>query len=169
MEKELQSMYPLVIGAQEPVLRAVAKPITTINKEIRTLAKHMLELMWLYDGVWLAAPQIGKSLRLFAYTQRDTTKKKWDLLEEGVMINPKLVFCAEESVLDKEGCLSLPGIEWDVARSTVVTMAYTDIRGKQQVKKAVGYNARILLHELDHLNGVLFVDKAVKIREKARE
>lgn len=51
MEKDLKNMYPLIIGAQEPVLRAVAKPITTINKEIRTLAKHMLELMWLYDGV----------------------------------------------------------------------------------------------------------------------
>ena len=168
MEKILMHKYPLVIGAQEPVLRALAVPIRTLNTEIRSLAFDLIELMRLYDGVGLAAPQIGKSLRMFAYTQWDTSKKKRELLEEGIMINPKLVHSSQELCTEKEWCLSLPGIEWDVERSVYITIAYMDIRGKQQIKKATWYNARILLHELDHLDGILFIDKAKKIVEKKK-
>jgi len=166
MENKLENMYPLVIGAQESVLRMVAKPIPVMSKEIRRLALDLIELMRLYDGVWLAAPQIWKSIRLFVYTQRDTTKKKWDIVEEGVMINPRLVSSSNETSIEKEWCLSLPGIEGEVERPVTITMTYMDARGKQQVKKATWYNARILLHELDHLDGVLFIDKIVKDWDK---
>lgn len=166
MEKNLKEMYPLVMGADNELLRRSAQPVVLIDKQIRALARDMVELMWLYDGVWLAAPQIGHSLRIFAYTQRDTSKKKRALLEEGVMINPKLVHVVSETSVDKEGCLSLPGVQGEVARPISVTMSYMDLSGKQQIKKATGYNARILLHELDHLDGVLFIDKATRLREK---
>jgi peptide deformylase len=102
MEKQLLSKYPLVIGAQETVLRTVASPIRTLNADIRSLAFDLIELMRLYDGVGLAAPQIGKSIRMFAYTQWDTSKNKRELLEEGVMINPKLVHSSQETCVEKE-------------------------------------------------------------------
>jgi peptide deformylase len=139
-----------------------------VSKEIRLLAADLIELMREYDGVWLAAPQIGRSIRMFAYTQRETTKKKRDLLEEWVMINPKIVHSSQETNLEKEWCLSLPGIEGEVERATTITIAYIDTRWKQQIKKATWYNARILLHELDHLDGVLFIDKAKNVREKKK-
>lgn len=166
MDKDISIMYPLVVGAQEKVLRALAQPIRTLDKEMRVLAKNLVELMWIYDGVGLAAPQIGKSIRMFAYTQWDVTKKHWELLEEWVMINPKVISSSQEMCVEKEWCLSLPGIEGEVERPVFITITYMDIRGRQQVKKATWYNARILLHELDHLDGVLFIDKAVKVREK---
>lgn len=164
-DKYLLEKYPLVIWASTPVLRKKAVPIWKIDYKIRVLAHDLLELMRLYDGVWLAAPQINHSLRMFAYTQRDTSKKKRALLEEWVMINPKIVAIDKEFISEKEWCLSLPWIEWDVLRSIAVTMHYLDTKGKEHIKKATGYNARILLHELDHLDGVLFIDKAEKVYE----
>lgn len=169
MRKELIDIYPLVIGAQEDVLRAIASPIRIFDKALRFLAKDLLSLMWQYDGVGLAAPQIGKSIRMFAYTQRDTNKKNRKLLEEGVMINPKLIHMSEENCIENEWCLSLPGIEWEVERAIQVIFWYMDTQGKQQVKKASGYNARILLHELDHLDGILFIDRASKVRKKGKK
>lgn len=164
-DKYLLEKYPLIIWASTPVLRKKAAVIGKIDQKIRLLAHDLLELMRLYDWVWLAAPQINHSLRLFAYTQWDTTKKKRSLLEEWVMINPKIVALDKELVTDKEWCLSLPWIEWDVLRPIAVTIHYLDIKWKQHIKKATGYNARILLHELDHLDGVLFIDKAEKVYE----
>lgn len=164
----LKKDFPLIVGAQTEVLRKRASEIVSITKDIRDLAFVLLELMWAYDGVGLAAPQIWQSLRMFAYTQRDTTKKERELLEEGVMINPKIVHFWSEQVVDKEGCLSLPWIEWEVPRSKAITIAYTNLKGKQIVKKATWYNARILQHEFDHLDGVLYIDRAVRVWEKKK-
>jgi peptide deformylase len=168
MEKRLSKIYPLVIGADAPVLRTLAKAVV-LTSEMRRLALDLIELMWEYDGVGLAAPQIGQSLRMFAYTQRDVSTKKRELLEEGVMINPRLVASSHDMIEETEWCLSLPGIEGEVERSLTITITYTDIRGKQHVKKATGFNARILLHELDHLDGILFIDKATKIVHKTHK
>ncbi len=164
-DKYLLEKYPLIIWASTPVLRKKAHIVEKINYQIRLLAHDLLELMRLYDWVWLAAPQINHSLRMFAYTQWDTTKKKRSLLEEWVMINPKIISLDKELVTGKEWCLSLPWIEWEVLRSIAVTIHYVDIKWKEHIKKATGYNARILLHEFDHLDGVLFIDKAEKVYE----
>lgn len=153
--------FPLEEGENNPILRTTCQVVKTINTEIRTFAHDLLELMRLYKGVGLAAPQVGKSLRMAAVTQRDTTKKEWELLEEWVIINPIVVAIADEQLVDTEACLSLPGIQGPVARPASITIKYTGIDGKQHFHKATGYNARIILHEIDHLDGVLFIDKLV--------
>lgn len=157
-----QTKYPLVVGANDPCLRAIAQPVWQLTKEVLIFGKDLKELMWTYDGVGLAAPQVGKSVRMFAFSQRDTSKKKRKLLHEWVMINPEIIALSDELCVEEEGCLSLPGVKGDVARPTRVVMKYTDLDKKIKSIKSYGYNARILLHELDHLNGILFIDKTEK-------
>ncbi len=160
-DAELISQYPLEIGENNPILRWKCQEIKTITKEVRDFAHDLLELMRLYKGVGLAAPQVGKPLRMAAITQWDMSKKEWELEKERVAINPVIVSQGGEPLVDTEACLSLPGIQWPVARSATITLKYTGIDGKQYFHKASGYNARIILHELDHLDGVLFIDKLV--------
>lgn len=118
-----------------------------------------------YDGVWLAAPQINQNMRIAAITQRDTTYKNedWDiqrkLLDEFVIINPKILVASPEESVEQEACLSLPKIKGDVSRSDSITIEYLWVDGKQHVHKATWFNARVILHEMDHLDGVLFIDK----------
>lgn len=168
-QKMLMSKYPLMIWAQTSVLRKKTLPLKTVTKSVRDFALDLIELMWMYHGVGLAAPQVNQSIRMFAYTQRDTSQKEWELWEEWVMINPKIVHYSSAQEIDKEWCLSLPGLEWEVARAKEITISYTDIKGRQLIKKVTWYNARILQHELDHLDGVLYIDKATKVWEKKWE
>jgi peptide deformylase len=94
-----------------------------------------------------------------AITQWDMSKKKRELLEEVIMINPEVISKGEKTEIEEEGCLSLPGITGDVSRPTQITIKYQTIDGKQHIRKISGYNARIVQHEIDHLDGVLFIDK----------
>lgn len=158
----LKKQYPLQQWANLPVLRTVCTPVKNITKEIRTFARDLLELMRAYDGVGLAAPQLGKAWRIVAFTQRDTSKKERELIREDVMINPVLLAVSTEMEKDKEWCLSLPGIEWEVRRPSSITVKYLTPAGKEVILKAKGYNARIIQHELDHLDGILFIDKLEK-------
>lgn len=155
----LKHLYPLQVGAANPLLRTVCAPVETITDEIKVLADALIELMRYHKGVGLAAPQVGQTIRMAAITQWDMSQEQWELLVETVIINPKILWQAENIAVDAEWCLSLPGEEWRVARPTSVTIEYTDIFGKTQILKANGYNARIILHEMDHLDGVLFIDK----------
>lgn len=155
----LSEKYPLVTGSSHPLLRSKATPVSHISSTIVYFGRDLLALMWEYEWVWLAAPQIGKSLRMCAFTQRDMSKKNRKLLQEWVMVNPLIVSMSTENIVDVEGCLSLPWITWKVARPARVTVCYQDLSWKKQIIKATGYNARILLHEIDHLDGVLFIDK----------
>lgn len=156
---QLMDTYPLQQWSHNSILRAVCSPITTITKDMRTFGKDLIELMRAYDGVGLAAPQVGKARRIAAFTQRDTSKKDRELVTEDVMINPVILSASKELLDDKEGCLSLPGIEGIVSRPKQITLKYLNLQGKDVVMKASWYNARIILHEIDHLDGVLFVDK----------
>jgi len=155
----LMDHYPLQQWAHNPTLRSVCTPVWPITKELRQFGKDLLALMWAYDGVWLAAPQVGKTIRMAAVTQRDTSRKERELTLEDVMINPVVLSSSDTHVRDKEWCLSLPGIEWEVERSKQITVKYTNLQGKDIIKKISGYNARIILHEIDHLDWVLFIDK----------
>lgn len=155
----LKKYYPLEYGSNNHILRTVSSPIAIITPAIASFAKDLLELMWIYDGVWLAAPQVGKNIRMFAYSQRDYTKKKTKFLSEWIMINPEIIASSDVFLSDTEACLSLPGEKWNVKRPEWVVMKYSDVRWQKKVLKAEWYNARILLHELDHLDAVLFIDK----------
>lgn len=151
--------YVLQTWKDNPILRSVARPIEKVSKEIKTLGFDLLDLMRDFDGVGLAAPQIGLSIRMIATTQ---WKKKWkeiDLLDEQIMINPVILSKSEKMIIEEEACLSLPGMKGEVLRHEEIKVSYTDITGKQQIKKFKWFDSVIIQHEVDHLDGILFIDK----------
>lgn len=157
----LKEQYPLQFGVDNPVLRSVCDEVETITSEIQALYTALWELVWEYDGVGLAAPQVGKTVRMAAITQRDTSKKKRKLTKEFVMINPVIIGQSEQESVWEEWCLSLPWQTGKLFRPNEITVKYMDNKGKHHVHHARGFNARVLFHEIDHLDGVLYVDKLV--------
>lgn len=150
------------------ILRKHCEPITEITDEIRRLANDMIETMDKNDGVGLAAPQVGRSIRLFVLRNYIYTEEgSWKLTEPKVYINPKLSNPGEHFVTDAEGCLSFPGLRLHVNRPDKITVEAIDLEGHTFVEEIEGYNARVRMHENDHINGVLFVDRVdVNTRKK---
>ena len=141
-----------IVKYGDPVLRKKAKEITEITDEIKQLAQDMLDTMYSAHGVGLAAPQIGISLRLCVV----------DVMPEGknvqyILINPEVVEGSDIVELE-EGCLSFPKIYEQVKRYNKVTVKYTDINGKEKQVTAEGFLAKAFQHEIDHLNGKVFID-----------
>ena len=163
----LQKKYPLVTWEDQEILRIVCAEVKKISPEIRQFADDILELMREYKGVWLAAPQIGQDYRMAAITQRDTEhvnkswESEWKLLDEFVIINPTILSQSDYKTIESEACLSLPWVKGDVTRPDSITIQYLWIDSKTHIHKATGFNARVILHEMDHLDGVLFIDKLV--------
>jgi peptide deformylase len=143
-----------------PVLRKHCEPITEVTDEIRKLARDMIETMDKSDGIGLAAPQVGHSIRMFVLRNYIFTEEgHWTLSEPKVYINPKLSSPGEQLLYDIEGCLSIPGLRLHVTRPDKITVEAMDLDGKIFVEELEGYNARVRMHENDHINGVLFVDR----------
>lgn len=147
----------IVTGADAAVLRTKAEPIPQVTKAIRKLAKEMEVAMNGADGVGIAGPQVGENKRIFLAT----LNAKTDDARLQVFINPDITYYSEETNIDEEGCLSLPDQFGKVARSNEVIIEFTDLSGQQQTLKLSGFDARVVQHEFDHLNGVLFIDKLV--------
>lgn len=139
----------------DPVLRKKAQRVKKIDAGIVTLLEDMAETMEHYKGVGLAAPQVGHSLALVVVRPGED----FPVFE---FINPEILSCSGE-VTDLEGCLSCPGTYGQVTRCTEVRLKYQNRRGETKYLDAAGYFARILQHELDHLAGILFVDKATDL------
>jgi peptide deformylase len=133
------------------VLRSVADEIRVVDTEIRDLIREMGDLMYAARGVGLAAPQIGKSIRLLVYDAGDGLK---------ALINPKLSKLRGEQFEPEEGCLSIPGLRGVVRRASEVTVQAIDGEGRPVKFRATDFEARVIQHENDHLNGVLFIDLA---------
>lgn len=148
-----------IMIAGDPVLRDVAKPVERIDKKLQRLLKDMAETMYAADGVGLAAPQVGVSKRVVVIDVGD------GLYE---LINPVIVK-KEGSVLGSEGCLSVPDYEGEVERAEFVECEFTDKTGQRMLLSASGLLAVCIQHELDHLDGVLFIDKAKTISPKVKE
>ncbi len=162
-----------VVKYGEPILRQKTQPITEINDDVRKLAEDMLETMYSSRGVGLAAPQIGLSLQICVI----------DVLPDGknrpvVLINPKIV-SGENKIEQEEGCLSFPKIYEKVKRFDKVKVEYTDINGEIKTIEAQGFFAKACQHEIDHLNGKVFIDylpdwkrklveKEIRRRKKAK-
>ncbi|MBQ5758822.1 MAG: peptide deformylase [Schwartzia sp.] len=148
-----------VVKAGNPVLKQVAKPIKKIDSRLRHLMDDMAETMYKCDGVGLAAPQVGQSIRLVVID-----------VGEGIieMINPVITH-REGKVTDSEGCLSVPGIFGDVERAERVTVEYTTRFNKRRTLKADGLLARCIQHECDHLEGTLFINIATSLRQESPE
>jgi len=135
----------------DPVLREECEPVEELDDELRALAEDLLETMYDAEGVGLAAPQVGVPVRMFAYDVREPERPS------GVIVNPRV----EETggvQTDEEGCLSIPGISARVERPEWLVMTGRDPEGNEVRIEADGLLARCLLHENDHLDGVLFLD-----------
>lgn len=145
-EKAELTLYP------NPVLRQNCAPVKTFDESVRQLAKRMFEVMYEHKGVGLAAPQIGVSLRVYVV---NTTGEP---AGEHVLINPE-VLETSGSQTDGEGCLSFPGVNIKVVRPNFARMKAQDVEGNWREFEGRDLLARCYLHELDHLNGVLLIDK----------
>ena len=137
----------------EEVLRKKSVPIKDeeINDELRALAEEMFETMENANGVGLACPQIGKNIRMFVAEADDDVKR--------VFINPQIIATSDDSVPYEEGCLSVPQVYENIMRPSKVTVQAQDQNGKKFTLEAEGLLARIIQHENDHLEGVIFIDR----------
>ena len=142
----------------DPVLRTKADPVTTFDKELRRLVKDLTDTMLDAPGAGLAAPQLGVSLRVFTYDVDDVV---------GHLINPVLDFPSEEEQDGPEGCLSLPGLEFDTRRRQRVIAQGQNMYGDPVVIEGSAVLARCIQHETDHLDGVLFIDRLDPETKKA--
>ena len=138
----------------EEVLRKKAEPVPEVNDENRKLADDMLETMIDANGVGLAGPQVGKSLRLFVAMSDDDVKR--------VFINPQIIKTSEELCDYEEGCLSIPQVYENIQRPARVTVQAINENGKPFTLEAEGLLARIIQHEYDHLDGILYIDRGDK-------
>ncbi len=146
-------MLIIATGSKNKILRAKSEPVKEITPEILDLIKAMKEtLAKAENGVGLAAPQVGKNIRLFVIAPA-TAKDN-----HTVFINPEITQVSKKNVVEEEGCLSLPGDWRELARADKVTIKAMDENGKKFKIRVKGLLARLMLHEVDHLNGVLFVD-----------
>ena len=146
--------------AGDPVLKKICEPVKKIDKRLRNLLDNMAETMYASDGVGLAAPQVGELIRAVVI---DVDKKvRYD------MINP-VITNREGLVIDNEGCLSCPDLFGDVERAEKVRVEYTNRFGKRKTLEADGLLARCIQHELDHLDGKLFIDVAKNITKGRKQ
>lgn len=143
-----------IVKKDDSILREKAKPVREVNANILKLLDNMKDTMYAANGVGLAAPQIGISKRVIVVDAED------DLLE---LINPEIIF-AEGEQEDTEGCLSVPGFVGEVIRAYKVKVKAQDRSGKEIVLTREALTARALQHEIDHLNGILFIDRAKNIK-----
>jgi len=177
----MTELYTVILHPA-PVLKQVANPIGNINADIKAQAENMLHTMYETKGIGLAANQVSILNRMFVM---DVDPNIWTYTNEGanvleiesayrdgqestpnplVMINPEIVKSSEQKSVYLEGCLSLPQQYGDVERPAHVTVEYIDVDGNKQVMEASGLESHCIQHELDHLNGVLFIDYLSRLK-----
>ena len=148
------AIRPILIHP-DPRLKTVTDPVADIDDELRRLADDMLETMYDAPGSGLAAPQVGVLRRLFVM---DCAKKQDTPPQPMVMVNPEIVAASDETKVFEEGCLSIPEIYYDVERPAEVTMRWLGLDGEEHERSFGGFPAVCVQHELDHLNGRLYID-----------
>lgn len=144
-----------ILKVGDPILRQTALPVTKFDAALKQLAQDMLATMYINQGVGLAAPQIGLGFQMVVIG----CEKR-----ELVLINPQIIKCSGET-LQTEGCLSVPEAYGYVRRYDKITVEAYDVFGKKKTYKEAGFFARVVQHELDHLDGVLFIDKVLLTEE----
>ena len=157
------AILPLII-APDPILKTVSKLVTTIDDSIRAFVMDMFDTMYYQKGVGLAAVQVGvlKRILIADVTWRDDVGTTG---EQFVLINPEIINDSEELHIYKEGCLSFPDQFADVERPKSVRVRYLDLQGKQQEQSFEGLLATCIQHEIDHLNGIVFVDHISPVKK----
>lgn len=160
----------LVRKYDDPVLRKQALSIDAITPEIEKLGRDMIETMILHKGVGLAGPQVGVMLRIFVIQdERVNEMGEWIVSEPEVIINPVLSKPSHEKEVMEEGCLSLPGLHVYVVRPKTIHIRYQNIKGEWIEEAVTDFRARVMMHENDHLNGVLTIDRMDKKERKKIE
>jgi len=152
----------LITDKDNKFLRSQAEPVEKITPEIRELIRKMKKIMKTNNGVGLAAPQIGVNKQIFV------AELLYEGEEDGIFyaaVNPKITNVSKEKEKLEEGCLSLPKLYGEVPRAKKIQVEYLNEMGKKKRLKASGLLARIFQHEIDHLNGGLFIDKAKEIKK----
>ena len=144
------------------ILRRPAQRVRTFDNRLHQVLENMVETMREGRGVGLAAPQVGLDQRIFVIEYPEDTERPEETMQRYEMINPEIVK-AKGSEIAQEGCLSLPGLAADVDRATYVLVKAQDRHGKSQRIKAYDWLARIFQHEIDHLGGVLMIDRAEQV------
>lgn len=137
----------------DPVLRQKALPVKSIDRRVKRLAKYMEDAMNEADGIGLAAPQVGVSERIIIVKIKSPI----------VLINPVITYMEGEEI-GEEGCLSIPNVVGDVSRATRVIVKGLDLNGQEIEIEAKNLSARAFQHEIDHLDGILFIDRAISVR-----
>jgi peptide deformylase len=156
VEKKKVKISPLTIHKLgDRVLRQPAKRVSKIDDDLRRLVRDMLVTMYSQDGIGLAAPQVGINKQLLVIDCEPDNPKAPQL----VLVNPTIQSFGPTLCSDQEGCLSIPGVYLDVKRPEEVVVAYKDENGRPKTLKANDLLARVIQHEMDHLNGVMFVDR----------
>lgn len=147
----------------DPMLRKVAEPVAAVDDRVRALAEDMLETMYDAPGIGLAAPQVGVLERIVVC---DVPEEEGAPPRPMVLVNPELVEVSKETRVYEEGCLSIPDYIEDVTRPASVRVRYLDSDGESQEIAADGLLATCLQHEIDHLNGVLFIDHLSRLKRE---
>ncbi len=151
-----------IISSHDPRLRQISKPVLKIDKKILDLIKDLKDTLNVQkdpEGVGLAASQVGKNVRVFVFKDRNTVK---------VVINPEIISTTESTQKKKtknsimEGCLSLPNYYGPIKRIFGIEIKYQTVNGNKVVEKYEGLTAQIIQHEIDHLNGIIFVDRLLE-------
>ena len=143
-----------IVKLGEESLRQKSEPVPEVNDEIKQLAEDMFETMIAYEGVGLAAPQIGKNIRMFVLIADDDVRR--------VFINPQIIKTSSEVSDYDEGCLSIPQVYETISRPVAVTVQALNENGRPFTLDADGLLARIIQHEYDHLDGILYIDRGDK-------
>jgi peptide deformylase len=156
VEKKKLKHPPLDIHTLgDKVLRQPAKRVARVDSSMRDLAYDMLKTMYSSDGIGLAAPQVAVNKQLIVVDVDPENAAAPPL----ILINPKVIRASKEVCTDKEGCLSIPGVYLDVVRPTAIEVSFKDENGRPKKLQAADLLARCILHEMDHLTGVMFVDR----------
>ena len=146
-----------------PILKKKASEVEAVDDELRKFLDDMLETMYHAVGVGLAAPQVGVSKRIVVIDISHDDEDKMDPL---YMVNPKIVWKSEEKVCGEEGCLSVPEQKAEVERFAAVKVEYLDYHGNKQILKAEDFLAIAVQHELDHLDGILYIDRISRLKRQ---
>ncbi len=152
-----------IVTLPADVLRQKTHPVTTFDDALQTLIANMIDTMRDANGVGLAAPQIGKLISLTVIEGMPDVDEEGNEIPDSrqlfVVVNPKITWRSQETVDGIEGCLSIPGYVGEVERSDAIRVRAQDGRGKKIKMRLTGWTARIFQHEIDHLNGELYIDK----------
>jgi len=157
-----------IIAYGDPMLRKKCKEIPRNSKDLQNLIDNMFETMMDASGVGLAAPQVGESIRMFTMNSNNIVEDNYpeETGYKRAFINPKIIIENDEPVVYNEGCLSIPAIREDITRPVEITIKYLDRQFKPKAETFFGINARIIQHEFDHINGVLFTDYLTPLKKR---